>query len=153
MYEGVRMAECQKPVKLGSCMQARQGWLHIAKCLTIVTPIRTSFRHGVTMVKHFVICHHPCPACIQPPSLTGFRHSAIPTSSYILWKWFFTLVYIELVMSMNRNMQFVSQLTEQCMYVRAYMYHLQKFSRKIFLYIGTSLMPLYRLRVLEDASQ
>ena len=28
MYEDVGMAECQNPVKLGGCMQARQGWWH-----------------------------------------------------------------------------------------------------------------------------
>ena len=83
MYEDVGMAECRKPVKLGGCMQAGQGWWHITKCLTIVTPCLKDVRIGVTMVKHFAICNHPCLACIQPPSFTGFCHSAIRTPSYI----------------------------------------------------------------------
>ena len=82
-YEDVGMAECPRPVKLGGCVQARQGWWHITKCLTIVTLYLKDVGIGVTMVKHFVICHHLCLACIQPPSSTGFWHSAIPTSSYI----------------------------------------------------------------------
>ena len=41
-------------------MQARQGWWHITKCLTIVTLCLKDVGIGVTMVKHYVICHHPC---------------------------------------------------------------------------------------------
>ena len=73
-------------------MQARQGWWHITKSLTIVTPIPTSFRYGVTMVTFH---YNPCLACIQPPSFTGFWHSAIPTSSYIFMEMiFYTCMYV-----------------------------------------------------------
>ena len=89
MYEDVVMAECQNPVKLGGCMQARQGWWHITKCLTIVTLCLKDVVIGVTMVKHFVICRYPCLVRIQPPSFTGFWHSAIPTSSYNFMKMIF----------------------------------------------------------------